>query len=261
MSGPRIKDITFEDGTASLVNATTGAGLNANNGMVQESVSPIKGLYSARSPNTNNTYLDQSFTAVNNVYTSFYIRVASLPPADMRIAQILGSGNTIANLWLRTNGTLCLKYGAYWSGGTTTTACSAPIQLAPTYYRVGLHQLRGDGTNNAVVEAFLAQGDAQFSTPFASSTVTPTAAGYWQYQANDLRIGPSLTSSSLDATFDDIKLDTAFMPGPSAGTGAPAARGADGVGCDADRAGFDAAGLGRQCDGGNQLCGGAECNK
>jgi hypothetical protein len=224
VTGPRIKDITFEDGTASLVNALTGATTNANNGMVQEVANPIKGTYSARVPNRNNTYLEQTFAGADDIYASFYLRLAAIPTADMRIAQVIVSGGgTQANLWVRSNGTLCLKYNATWSGsaGTTTSACTASALLpAPTVYRVGIHERRGDGTNPAVVEAWLAQGDSAFpSSPFTASSIAPSSASYWQLRATSVRIGASLTSGALDATFDDIKLDTAFMPSSSGSAG------------------------------------------
>jgi hypothetical protein len=226
VSGPRIKDLTFEDGTPSLVNALTGATTNANSGMVQEVASPIKGTYSARVPNRNNTYLEQTFAGVDEIYASFYLRLAAIPTADMRIAQVIVSGGgTQANIWIRSNGTLCLKYNATWSGsaGTTASACTASALLASTVYRVGIHQRRGDGTNPAVVEAWLAQGDSAFpSSPFTTSSIAPTSAAYWQIRATSLRLGASLTSGALDATFDDVKLDTAFMPSSSGGSTGPA---------------------------------------
>ncbi len=224
VGGPRIKDITFEDGSPSLVNAVSGASLNAYAGMVQETAAPLKGVYSARSPNVNGTYLEQTFSGRDDLYVSFYMSLAARPPADMRIALVIAGGVPVANLWLRASGALCLKYGAYWSGGTTTSACTtAPLATAPAIYRIGIHQRRGDGASNAVVEAFLAEGDAQFGSDatghplaFASSSIAPTAAGYWQAPAAAFRLGPTLSSGSLDARFDDIKLDSAFMPRASA---------------------------------------------
>jgi hypothetical protein len=217
VTNTRIKDITFEDGTPSLVNPLTGASLNANNGIVQETTSPLKGAYSARVPNRNNTYLEQTIAGVDDVYVTFYLRIAApLPPSDMRLAQVLVTGGgTQANLWLRTNGQLCLKYNGTWSGGTTTTACAKSALQIGTVYRVGIHQRRGDGINPALVESFLVAGDAPFPTAFASSSLSPTTTGYWQGQATAFRIGATLTSSSLDATFDDIKIDSAFLPSAS----------------------------------------------
>jgi hypothetical protein len=222
--GPRIKNVTFEDGTANLVNSGSGASSNPGGLVVQESASPLKGTYSARVPNVANAYLEQTLGGVDDVYVSFYVRVNALPTVDDRIAQVLASGATVANLWLRATGTLCLKWGNSWSGGSAGTACTSSTKpLVPgTVYRVGVHQRRGDGTGNALVEAFFAQGDAAFPqdangkpVPFTSQVVTPTTTGYWQTQATAFRFGATLSTTPLDAVFDDVKLDSAFLPSPS----------------------------------------------
>jgi hypothetical protein len=59
-----------------------------------------------------------------------------------------------------------------------------------------------------VLEAYLAAGDAAFGASFAS-----TLTGAWTSQADQFRFGA--TTGTLNATFDDIRLDTAAMPGPS----------------------------------------------
>jgi hypothetical protein len=222
--GPRIKNVTFEDGTPGLVNAASGASSNPGGLVVQESASPLKGTYSARVPNVANGYLEQSFTGVDDLYVSFYVRFNALPTADNRIAQVLDGGTTVANLWLRPAGTLCLKWGNNWSGGSAGTACTSstkPLAVG-TVYRIGLHQRRGDGTSNALVEAYFAQSGGAFpqdaagnAVPFTSQSITPATAGYWQSQATALRFGATLSTTALDAAFDDVKLDAAFLPPPS----------------------------------------------
>ena len=223
--GPRLKDITFEDGTVSLVNSGTGAEKNPGGLVKRETAAPLKGAYSARVPNVANAYLEQSFAGLDDVWVSFYFRLAARPTSDYRIAQILSGPTTIANVWVRMNGTLCLKYGNYWSGGSSTTACtSSPLALAPTTYRIAVHQVAGNGTSNALVAAYLATGDAPFAqdangaTPFAASSIAPAVAGYWQTQATILRFGATLSTVPLDATFDDVKLDSAYLPPPSTGS-------------------------------------------
>ncbi len=73
-----------------------------------------------------------------------------------------------------------------------------------TIYRIALHQKSGT-SGNAVLEAFLATGDAAFGAPFAgSSTQSFTTA------ADRLRFGA--TTGTLNAVFDDIKLDSASLP-------------------------------------------------
>ena len=219
VTGSRIKDITFEDGTASLVDGTSGASLNLGGGMTQELTTPLKGQYSARASNVSGTYLEQTLAPQGDLSASFYVSVRALPSADAQVAAILAGATTVARVVLRPIGTLCLEVAGAWSGGSLATACTTTaLALAPATFRVGLHQRAGDGTRTAVVEAFLASGDAQFTTDatgrplaFASTTIAVGAAGYWQTGATAIRIGPA-TTGKLDATFDDAKLDAAFMP-------------------------------------------------
>jgi hypothetical protein len=90
-----------------------------------------------------------------------------------------------------------------------SSGTSAPLTVG-TLYRVGLRQKRGTG-GTAILEAFVAAGDAPFGVPIASGT-----AGTWTSQATRLRVGGlSPYSIPRDATFDDIRLDAAAMPGPS----------------------------------------------
>ena len=52
-----------------------------------------------------------------------------------------------------------------------------------TVYRIGLHQVKGSG-GNAVLEAYLAEGDVVFGAPFAT-----LARGGWTSQADQLQVG------------------------------------------------------------------------
>ncbi|MFN8505603.1 RHS repeat-associated core domain-containing protein [Kouleothrix sp.] len=106
------------------------------------------------------------------------------------------------------SGTLQLK------SGSTTLGTSAALS-ANTLYRIGIHQKKGTGADG-VLEAFLAVGDAAFGAAFASS-----ASQTFTSQASKLVVGAT-NSNAVDATFDDIRLDSAAMPGPSGG-GSPTA--------------------------------------
>jgi hypothetical protein len=162
----------------------------------------LKGVYAADIPSVSSGYLQEAFAAVDEVYVSFYVKVNSLPSADVRIALYSNAGTTVGSLVLRTNGALRLK-----NGTTTIGADSAPLVVGGVY-RVGVHQKRGSG-GDAILEAYVAAGEAAFGAPFAS-----TATGTWTSQADRFRLGAS-TSVVLDVTFDDIRLDAASMPGPS----------------------------------------------
>ena len=91
-----------------------------------------------------------------------------------------------------------------------------PALSANTLYRVGLHQRKGSGANG-LLEAFIATGDSAFGTPFGSS-----AGESFTTQATKFQFGAT-NSNAVNAMFDDIKLDSVAMPGPSGGSTSPTA--------------------------------------
>ena len=105
-------------------------------------------------------------------------------------------------LTLETTGKLTLR------NGSTSVGATAAALTPGTIYRIGIHQKKGTGSN-AVLEGFTVAGDAQFTTTFANST-TQT----FKTQADSVQVGAS-TSTGGNLTFDDIRLDTGAMPGPS----------------------------------------------
>jgi hypothetical protein len=112
------------------------------------------------------------------------------------------TSTTVGNIVLRSNGVLRLK-----NGMTQIGADSTPIATG-TLYRIGLRQKKGTG-NDAVLEGYLATGDAVFGSAFASTT-----SGTWTTPADRLQFGTT-TSVALDGLLDDIRLDTGSLPGPS----------------------------------------------
>jgi unsaturated chondroitin disaccharide hydrolase len=192
--GTRIKAITFEDG--SLTHPTSGVD-SINGGVVLISAGALKGIYSAQILNTS-AYLQETFADADEIFVSIYLRLDALPSADSRIVLLSNGGTTVGNLLLRPDGTLLLR--------NASTAIGSPFTAlrTGTLYRIGLHQKRGSG-GNAVLEAYVAIGDAAFGGPFASSqTQTFTSA------ADRLRLGA--TTGALNAVFDDITLDAAPLP-------------------------------------------------
>jgi hypothetical protein len=137
--------------------------------------------------------------AVDDAYVSV---CESQFPATSICAYDFVRGVSIGNLYLRTSGVLRLRNGSVAIGSDT-----APLTLG-AIYRVGIRQKRGTGADG-ILQAYVAAGDNPFGTPFASTT-----SGTWTTQADRLRLGATL-SVILDATFDDIRLDSASMPGPS----------------------------------------------
>jgi len=197
----RLKDITFEDG--SLTHPVSGAD-SVTGGVVLNSASALQGVYAANIPTVSGAYLTENFSGADDVYMSFYLRVNAVPGGDVRVALVSNAGTSVGSLVLRSNGALRLKNGA------TTIGVDSPALVVGAVYRVGVHQKKRGTGANAVLEAYLAAGDAAFGAPFAS-----TLSGTWTTQADRFRLGA--TTGTLNATFDDIRLDTGAMPGPSGG--------------------------------------------
>jgi hypothetical protein len=170
-----------------------------------EFTAPLKGAYSASIPNVASSYLDEIFTATDDLYVSFYLRVNTLPASDVRIANISNAGTTAGNIVLRANGAIRLRNASTLIGSDT-----APL-IPGRLYRIGIHQKRGTGAD-AVLEAFLAQNDNAFGAPFAATT-----AGSWTTAGDRWRMGTT-TSTAVNIVFDDIRFDGGAMPPPSTGT-------------------------------------------
>jgi hypothetical protein len=196
-TGSRIKDMTFESGLTGADGADSASGTT----LTRITAGPLKGSASAQVANSSSAsaYLQEDFTAVDNLYLSFYLKVNTLPTSDLRIALVSNSGTTVGELLLRTNGALRLR-----NAGTTVGTDSAAL-AAGTVYRIGLVQKKGTG-GNAVLQAFIATGDASFATPFAQTTT-----GSWTSQANRLRLGATV-SGVVNLVVDDVRLDAAAMP-------------------------------------------------
>src|SRR5207248_10190093 len=110
--------------------------------------------------NASDSYLQENFTATDDVYLSFYLRVKTLPTSDLRVALITNAGVAVGNVYLRTNGALRLRNNSTPIGVDTT-----PLSVG-TLYRIGLHQKHGSGAD-AILEGFVATGDTAFGAPFA----------------------------------------------------------------------------------------------
>jgi hypothetical protein len=201
-----IKSMTFESG--SLTDSADGADAVRGNSVSLETGAPLKGTTSARIAGTS-SYLEESFTAQNDLYISFYLRLNAIPTSEVRLAQVTNAGSTVGNLLLKTNGQLKLR-----NGSTTIGSESAPLTVG-VLYRIGLHQRTGP-SGTAVLEAFLAAGDEPAGSPFAN-----LATGTWLTPADRLRLGAT-TSAALDAVVDDVKLNSIAMPQPSGGGEPPA---------------------------------------
>lgn len=193
----QIKDITF--GAVSLTGAS---GFDSTTGTVfLETASPIKGTYSMTISSASSTGT-QNYPATNEIFISFYVRIAAVPSGQVRLLRISDSGTTVGAITLETTGKIMLR------NGTTSVGATAAALTTGAVYRIGIRQKNGTGAN-AVLEAYSATGDAAFGAPFASSS-----SQTFTTQATSVQIGPS-TGTAVSATFDDLRLDSGFMPGPS----------------------------------------------
>jgi hypothetical protein len=197
-SSTRIKDITFENG--SITDATTGFDTKTGTVNVTKS-SPIKGADSM-TITAASSYGQEDFTATDELFITLYMKIGAVPAGQVRLVRITDQGTSVGALTLETTGKLTLR-----SASTNVGATAAALKPG-TVYRIGIHQKRGTGSN-AVLEGFLATGDAAFTTAFAKSS-TQT----FKTQADSVQIGAS-TATGGNLTFDDIRLDTGAMPGPS----------------------------------------------
>ena len=199
-----IKLSTFEANGGSLTDPSTGVTSTSGTGLSVETVSPLKGSFSARA-NGGSSYLQDTFTGKDDVYASFYLRLNALPTAGVRIAMFLDGSTTVGNFNLTTTGALTLR-----NGTTAIGANSAALAIGQVYH-VALHQKKGTGAN-AVLEGFLAVGDAAFGVPFASSST-----GTWIDQATSFRLGATI-ATAVDLVVDNIQIDTTLpfsAPAPS----------------------------------------------
>lgn len=198
-----VKSITFENAAGKLTDVATGADTVVGSVLI-ENTAPLKGSYSARIANTENGYLQEDFTPADSLSVSFFLRITSAP-ASTRILVIRNNDKTIGNIQLTTDRQLYLRNYEARIG-----ASSAPLALN-TLYRVAVYQQRGSGANG-VLSAYIAEGDAAFAEPFATSlTQTFTTS------ATSIRIGAT-NSRSTDIVVDDIIIDNARVALPSNGS-------------------------------------------
>jgi hypothetical protein len=198
-----IKVMTFEGGSlAGDQGAQTAPGLN----IALTTTDPIKGTASAAFTG-GSSYLQEQFDGApaQELYTSFYLKISALPTSDVQLAVIAnGSGvfTNVGEIQLRSSGQLRMRVN-----GSVISPLHPALSLN-TVYRIGLIQKAGTG-GNAVVQAFVAEGDAPFVAPFASLT-----NGAWTDGATRVRIGAG-SAVGLTGVIDDVKLHRTAMPGPS----------------------------------------------
>lgn len=203
-----IKSMTFQDGCLSGSTCSTGADSLYGTGASIANTG-LSTTSTASALVNGNAYFTEGFTAVDNLYSSFYVKIHALPSATIRIAQVRnrnadGTSTTIGEVWLTSAGVLRLQ-----QGGSSTVIGSSSVLAVGMVYRVGLVQKKGTGSNG-VLQAYLATGAASFGTPFAERT-----AGTWTTQATRFIFAMThANTQTINMTFDDVKLDSAAMPAP-----------------------------------------------
>ncbi len=209
-TGPNvtIKAISFEDGCLSGSTCATGADKLNGTGASLAKTGLVAG--STKSALVNgNAYFTENFTPVDNLYAAFYLKLHALPSSTVRIAQIRnrnvdGTSTTVGELHVTSQGVLRLQQG----GSSTVIGSSTALALG-SVYRIGLVQKKGTG-NNGVLQAYIISGNAPFAAPFAQRT-----SGTWTTRAANFTFAlTNANTQTINATFDDVKLDSAAMPLP-----------------------------------------------
>ncbi len=140
----RIKDITLESGN--VTDPTTGFD-NKTGSVALETASPIKASGSVTAT-AGLSYGQENYPATDEIFISFYLRIAALPSGQIRVVRISDQANTVGALTLESNGKLTLR------NFTTSLGVSTTALTPGTTYRLGLHQKKGTG-DNAILEGFL----------------------------------------------------------------------------------------------------------
>lgn len=194
----RLKDITFESGS---LTGTDGADLSAGTGGV---VTPgLKGSYAAKYT-AGNSYIREQFSAVGEIFISFYAYIEATTSSTGRIAELRnGSASAGPSVRYSNNGQIRL-----YNQGGAQVGSGVAVSLN-TLYRIGLRYKAGTGAN-AIGELYVATEDNAFpgspNASYTNGTETDTVT--------ETRIG-SPTSTVIDWRFDDVRIDDAAMPGPS----------------------------------------------
>jgi hypothetical protein len=201
--GARQADMTFESGSLTgPLGAATVVGP-----VTLETAAPLVGSDSARfRPASTAPYLEQPLAATGpDTFVTLTVRINALATGDTRILQSLngtgGTAVTTGSLWVKADGTLLLR--------NYNTTIGTGTKLVPgTTYRLGLHQHRvADGTIQ--LEAFVAPAGQAFGAPFASTAAAPVST---TVNITTVRVGVMASNNTLDATVDEVHIDTTFMP-------------------------------------------------
>jgi hypothetical protein len=202
--GPsRLKDIIFENG--SLTDATDGWDSTLGTPTLDTS-SQIKGVNCMRCTAVGD-FGREDFTASNTLYVSFCLKFTTLPASTQTRTLRLFQGSTTQLCGLRvvSTGKARLVDAANVQIGSDDTL----VMTAGSIYRLGLRYTAGTGANG-IIEAFSATGDNNFGAAFASTSVDASTT-----PANRIDLGQNASGTVCDVFFDDIRIDTAAMPGPS----------------------------------------------
>lgn len=201
--GARQADLTFEGGSLTgPMGATTVAGP-----VTLETTAPLVGSASARfRPATTAPYLEQRLpTTAPETFVTATLAINILATGDTRILQCLngtgGTAPTTGSFWVKADGTLLLR--------NYNTTIGTGVKLVPgVAYRLGLHQRRLSG-GSTQLEGFVTKAGQSFGTPFASTASTPVST---TVDITTVRFGVMASTNNLDATVDEVHVDSRFMP-------------------------------------------------
>lgn len=201
--GARQADLSFEGGSLTgPMGATTVAGP-----VTLETAAPLVGSASARfRPATTAPYLEQRLpTTAPETFVTATVMINALATGDTRILQSLngtgGTAPTTGSFWVKADGTLLLR--------NYNTTIGTGVKLVPgVAYRLGLHQRRVS-SGSILLEGFVTKAGQSFGTPFASTASTPVST---TVDITTVRVGVMASTNTLDATMDEVHVDSMFMP-------------------------------------------------
>ena len=190
--------VTFEN--ASLTGAGVAADSVSSGGMTLDSASTLKGKYCAVSDASTAAFGEIDITGQTTIYVSMYVMLPSLP-STVRVLQLLNAGTTLGNIQVTATGAIRLRLGGTQQGSDSSITVSANQP-----FRIGIKQFNNASTGT--LDAYVALGDADFDTAFASATGLATSG-----TTDAIRFGG--TSAIVQGYWDDIRIDDAQLPSPS----------------------------------------------
>lgn len=210
----RLKDATFESNAITGTDAFT----STTGSPTVDGTSKVRGTYSARTNWSSSANVNGTISGLNNseLWFSFYLFIASLPPSGSTRCIRTSNGSTQFNLTITSAGQVNARIN------TVTLQNNIITVSANTIYRIGLHIKCSSAIGNAdaVIDVYAATGDAAFGAAYYSNsavTMNTTNANF-----SSLVFGQDNGGTTTgDMYWDSIRVDDTAMPNPDGATDTP----------------------------------------